>query len=157
MREFIIFFFIQFFFFAHFFFFYDVYVLYRYIYIIFAVLPVLKFKKKAEAKMPNKIRRKKLYLLRKIEIVAGFSINSGKSKWLSGKIWPKGLPVSKFFQVIRRTFHCFSDVWIIAKMMWPRVALGLTVIIFWFNLGTSLTVLNPDFTRVIRKSIKRAA
>ena len=30
--------------------------------------------------------------------------------------------------------------------MWPRVALELTVTIFQFYLGASLTVLNPDFT-----------
>ena len=36
--------------------------------------------------------------------------------------------------------------------MWPRDALGLTLNILPFYLGASLTVFNPDFTGVIRKS-----
>ena len=36
--------------------------------------------------------------------------------------------------------------------MRPRVALGLTLNIFWFYLGASPTVFNPDFTRLIQKS-----
>ena len=36
--------------------------------------------------------------------------------------------------------------------MQPRVALVLTMNIFWFYLGASRTVLSPDFTEVIRKS-----
>ena len=39
------------------------------------------------------------------------------------------------------------------KMIRPRVARGLTLQIFCFYLGASLTVLNPDFTRVIQKSL----
>ena len=62
--------------------------------------------------------------------------------------------MGKFLQKTLMIFHCFSDFWIkIPKMMWPKVDLGLTLNIFRFYLGASLTVLNPDFTRVIQKSV----
>ena len=42
----------------------------------------------------------------------------------------------KFFRQSLRTCHCFSDFWFnIVKVMGPRVALGLTLNIFWFYLG----------------------
>ena len=66
--------------------------------------------------------------------------------------------MGKYFQTTLRTFHCFSDFWVkIAKRMRPGVALWLTVNIFRFYLGSNLTVLNPDFTRVIRKSAESVA
>ena len=42
-----------------------------------------------------------------------------------------------------RDFPLFFSL--LGKMMQRRVALGLTLNIFQFNLGASLTVLNPDF------------
>ena len=64
--------------------------------------------------------------------------------------------MGKFFTKTLRTFRCFSDFWIkIVMIIKSRVALGLTLNIFRFYLGGSLTVLNPDFTRVIRKSVIR--
>ena len=62
--------------------------------------------------------------------------------------------MGKLFQKTLMIFQRYSDFWIkIVKMMWPRVALGLILNTFLFYLGASLTVLNPDFTGVIRKSV----
>ena len=68
---------------------------------------------------------------------------------------PKGPPMGKFCQKTLRSFHSISDFWIkIVKMMKPGIALGLTLNILRFYPGVSLTVLNPDFSRVIQKFVE---